>query len=326
MATFDLDPGGLAWAGWAFGLPLLLGGCGYALFAYALARNPVALLDFADRLLRGWKRPARLATTIRFGSDPAQRLILYTPTAPRSDAPLALVLFIHGGAWVSGTPADYAFIARTLAGEGVAVALGGYRLVPGGRFPAMLEDGAAALRWLVDNAKAHGLDPARITLMGHSAGGYNALMLALDPRWLAGQGLAPAMLRGTVAMSAPTSFLPLDDPATRAAFGHLGDLAQTQPVNHASGDAPPLLLLHGAEDRRVRPRNAHALANALARAGAAHRAVVLEGLNHEDPLKLLARPFARDRRVLAAIAAFLAEVNAPGAVATASSTVQRAAC
>lgn len=306
MAIAEFDLSGLSWAVWAFAVPMLAGGLGYAALHRALAHNPVAVLNLADWLSRGGDGPIRLVRAAQFGSDPAQKLQIFAPRqADSGDSLLPLVMFIHGGAWMSGDPCDYRFIARTLAPHGTAVALAGYRLLPEGRFPAMLEDGAAALRWLVDNAAQLGIDPARITVMGHSAGGYNALMLALDPRWLTGAGLPPDAIHRTIALSAPTDFLPLDDPASTAAFGHVADLPMTQPVNHARADAAPLLLLHGADDRRVRPRNTRVLAAALADAGAPCRAVVLEQSNHEAPLKTLARPFVRDGRVLGEVLAFL---------------------
>ncbi|WP_408590058.1 alpha/beta hydrolase [Novosphingobium sp.] len=322
MAIFDFDMADMAWAEWAFAAPLLVGGMGYAAFARALSRNPVALLNAADRIMRGGNRTVRLVESARFGANPAQKLQVLVPARRPAGAlnnPLPVVVFIHGGAWMSGDPHDYRFIARTLADHGFAVVLAGYRLLPQGRYPAMLEDGAGALRWVVDNAARHGLDPGRIAVMGHSAGGYNALMLALDPRWLGAVGLEPAALRAVIALSAPTDFLPLDDPASTATFGHIADLAATQPVNHAHADAPPLLLVHGANDRRVRPRNTRALAAALDRVGAPHRAVVLEGMNHEAPLKVLARPFARDGRVLAEVLDFLGRVQPFVGPATAAS-------
>jgi acetyl esterase/lipase len=320
------DVSGLAWAAWAFAIPTIVGGLCYVAYIVALNHNPVALLNFADWLIRGGNRSLTLADSVQFGADPAQKLQVFTPVGEPLQAPLPVVVFIHGGAWMSGDPHDYRFIARTLVPHGVAVVLAGYRLLPDGRYPAMLEDGAAALRWVMDNAARHGLDPARITVMGHSAGGYNALMLALDPQWLATHGLPSHTVKAAISLSAPTSFLPLADPASIAAFGHHDDLPATQPVNHAHPAAPPLLLLHGMDDGRVRPRNTHRLAAALAAVGAPCRAVEFEGLNHEAPLKVLARPFSRDSRVLSEVLAFLNQVNAPEKCAAASPPVHRQPC
>ncbi|GMM61600.1 alpha/beta hydrolase [Novosphingobium pituita] len=295
------------------------------LYRRALARNPVGVLDAADFALRAGRSGVRRVARARFGPDPQQVLEVFVPRGahPRRDrrdtaSALPVVVFIHGGAWDSGRVADYRFIARTLAPLGVMVVLAGYRLLPHGRWPVMLEDGAKALRWVADHVGPLGGDPGRVVLMGHSAGGYNALALALDRRWMEAQGLDAGALAGVIALAAPSDFLPLDDPASIAAFGHCANLRQTQPIDHAhalrhtSGKTgtrvPPLLLVHGANDTRVLPRHSLALADAMTGAGHPTRAAVLEGINHEQLITAFARPFARETRPLDAVKAFLAEV------------------
>jgi len=294
---------------------LLLGGVGLVGIGAATSRGGVGLLDSTDRLLAGGDGAIRLAGATQFGPDPAQRLQMFVPTDPTLDPAvtgraLPIVMFIHGGGWTSGAPHDYRFIARRLAPHGHAVVLAGYRLHPEGRYPAMLEDGAAAMAWIAAHAAAHGGDAARVVLMGHSAGAYNAVMLALDPRWHVASGLPPHALRGIVGLAGPYDFLPLDDNATIATFGHHEPLAETQPLTHVRGDAPPLLLLHGADDVRVRPRHSIALARALASCGATSETHLIEGVGHEGLIMRFARPFARDRRPLAHVLGFLARVTA----------------
>lgn len=299
--------------GWA-----TIGLVGHALYRRALARNPVALLDVADLALRGGRSGIACQAQARFGPDPQQRLEVYAPPGTASDARLPVVVFIHGGAWDSGRPQDYRFLARSLIGalapEGCVVVLAGYRLLPQGRWPIMLADGARALRWVADHIGALGGDPARVVLMGHSAGAYNALALALDKRWMADEGLDADALAGVIGLSTPADFLPLDDPASIATFGHCVDLAQTQPVTHARAGAPPLLLLHGAQDTRVRPRNSLALAAAMTAAGQPTQAQVLDGIDHERMIMAFARPFVREARPLAAVAAFITTVCASPSV------------
>ncbi len=294
---------------------MALGGLGVAGLRYATTRGSVALLDRADRLLAGGERAIRLAVTAQFGDDPAQRLALFVPTAATLDPAmtgraLPLVVFIHGGGWDSGDPDDYRFIARNLAPAGYAVVLAGYRLGHAGRYPAMLEDAAAALRWIAAHAPAQGGDAARVVLMGHSAGAYNAVMVALDRHWLGQSGLADGALRGAVGLAGPYDFLPLDDPGTIAAFGQADHPLQTQPIHHARGDAPPLLLIHGNDDVRVAPRHSLALARAVASAGGRCDTRMLDGAGHEGLIMRFARPFLSDRRALAAVRAFLAAVTA----------------
>jgi acetyl esterase/lipase len=301
------------WAG--MGL-MLLGGLGLAGMRAATVRGSVGMLDATDRLLAGGDGDIRLAMETGFGADPAHRLQLFVPTDPALDPAvtgrtLPLVVFIHGGGWVSGDPHDYRFMARMLAPAGYAVVLAGYRLDAAGRYPAMLEDGAAVLRWI--GAHAHGLggDVARIVLMGHSAGAYNAVMLGLDPQWLAQSGLPAQALCGVIGLAGPYDFLPFDNHSTIATFGHADDPAQTQPISHVRGDAPPLLLIHGADDHRVRPRNSLSLARAMAGCGGRSETHVIDGIGHEGLIMRFARPFSRDRRPLAYVLEFLARVTAP---------------
>lgn len=310
----------MGWLGWTLVTILLLAALGFLALRHAIDRNGAAVLDTADRVLRGGDGEARLAARARYGNDPAQVAEMYVPRTARG--PVPLVVFIHGGSWASGRPQDYRFMARTLAAHGYGVVLPGYRLFPAVRYPAMLEDAAAALAWTVRHAAGHGGDPARIVVMGHSAGAYNAVMVALEPRWLAAHGLSPALLKGAVGLAGPYDFLPLDTEATIDSFGQAPDLAPTQPVNHARADAPPLLLVTGDADTRVKPRNAIALARAMTEAGAPTEAVLLEGLTHEGIIMKFARPFAGDTRPLDTVLPFLARVTAPAPSAPVQANVR----
>ena len=298
----------IGWLGWTAVSLLLLALVGFLAVRHALETNAVAVLDSADSLLRGGDAGIRLTAAERYGADEAQKVEMFVPAGARE--PLPVVVFIPGGSWRSGDPHDYRFIARALAPRGYAVVLAGYRLGPKGRYPAMLEDGAAAVRWVADHARSHGGDPARIVLMGHSAGAYNAAMLALDRRWLAHQRLSADALRGVIGLSGPYDFFPFDDSATIDAFGHAPDPEDTQPIAHVRADAPPLLLVHGNTDTRVKPRNSIALARALTAAGAPTQAVLLKDVSHEGMIMAFARPFTRDARPLDAVTGFLARVTA----------------
>lgn len=295
--------------GWSLtGLALVLAAL-YAAYAHAINTNAVGTLDAADRFLRGGDGAVRLVASAQFGPDKAQKLEMFLPIDAKG--PLPVVVFIHGGGWNSGDPHDYRFMARALAPQGYAVVLAGYRHFPHVRYPAMLEDGALAVKWVEDHAGEHGGDPARVVLMGHSAGAYNAMMLGLDRRWLGAVGLSPAALRGVVGLSGPYDFYPFDVKASIDSFGQAPDPADTQPVNHAHAGAPPLLLVHGSTDITVKPRNSMALAKAMTKAGQPTQAIILEGMSHEGVIMRFARPFARDARVLDAVLPFLRQVTQP---------------
>lgn len=309
MARTDKGKRRMGWIGWTAICIVLLGLVGYVAIQHALKNNAVAVLDGADRLLNGGDGAIRLVAAERYGKDSAQKLEMFVPQGAKGTLPI--VVFIHGGGWSSGDPHDYRFIARTLCAQGYAVVLAGYRLYPQAKYPAMLEDGAAALRWVQDNAAKLGGDPARIALMGHSAGAYNVVMLSLDPQWLKAVGLDTGVIRGTVSLAGPFDFLPFDTPATIHSFGDAPDPSMTQPVNFARKDAPPLLLVTGDADTRVKPRNSKALARRMAEAGAPTEPVMLQGVSHEGIIMMFARPFSRDARALDAVLPFLAKVTAP---------------
>ncbi|TCJ32367.1 alpha/beta hydrolase [Parafrankia sp. BMG5.11] len=105
----------------------------------------------------------------------AQRLDLYLPTG--GGDPLPVVVAIHGGGFAVGDKQDMARTAHALADAGYAVASVNYRLSGEAAFPAAVADVRAAVRWLQANAHRLGLDPARIGVIGESAGGYLAAML-----------------------------------------------------------------------------------------------------------------------------------------------------
>jgi acetyl esterase/lipase len=249
---------------------------------------------------------------------------MFLPAKPqtRGAAPYPIVVFIHGGGWDTGDPHFYRFIARALVPHGYAVVLPGYRLYPKVRFPGMVEDGASALRWVHDHAAALGGDPARVVLMGHSAGAYNAAMLALDRQWLGRQGLDANQLRGFIGLAGPYDFLPLDTDESRHSFGNADDLPATQPIHFARADAPPMLLLTGDADKTVRPRNSLALARAMTEAGRPMQAETLHGLTHTRIIMLMAKPFASNRLVLDKVLPFLASVTVSGATSASSPSVQ----
>lgn len=298
----------MGWVGWTVVTLVLIVTIGFAAFQHALKSNAVAVLNSGDKLLNGGDRAIMLVASAKFGPDSAQKLEMFVPDG--AIGPLPVVLFIHGGSWANGDPHDYRFIARTLCAKGYAVVLAGYRLYPQVRYPGMLEDGAAALRWVHDNAGKYQGDPARIALMGHSAGAYNAAMLTLDPQWLAMVGLDDEVIRGTVALAGPYDFFPFDTDATINSFGQAPDPALTQPINFVRRDAPPLLLMTGDADTRVKPRNSIALAQRITQTGEPNTPILLEGVSHEAIIMQFAQPFSRDTRALDAVLPFLAKVTA----------------
>ncbi|NVD44529.1 alpha/beta hydrolase [Qipengyuania atrilutea] len=273
----------------------------------SVSQNGPAVLDRIDRLTGGNSNIER-AARVSYGPHPAQTVAVYRD--PAASGPQPVILFVHGGGWHAGSPDDYGFAARNLAKEGFVVVLSGYRLYPDARFPAMLEDTADALQWTSENVTRYGGDADRIYLAGHSAGAYNAVMLALDPQWLEARGLSPDRIAGAIGIAGPYDFLPFDTDSTRNSFGEADNPEATQPIAFARGDAPPLLLMTGTEDTVVEPRNTKALAEAMEDAGGAVTTAYFEGMDHNRIIMALASPFSRDRRVLDAFGRFADETAA----------------
>jgi acetyl esterase/lipase len=249
---------------------------------------------------------AQVGRDLAFGADRRQRLDLYRPFATPAPSPLPIIVFLYGGSWSSGDKSGYRFVGQALAARGFLVAVPDYRLVPQVRYPAFLQDNAAAVRWVLAIAARYGGDPARVVLVGHSAGAYNASMLALDPRWLGSERRA---VRGWVGLAGPYDFLPLDGPITRATFGQAGDLSATQPINFASRDDPATLLLHGSGDRTVLLRNSERLGTALAAVGVTARVKLYPQLGQVGIITAVARPFRGRAPVVDDVATFAHEVT-----------------
>ncbi|TWO73208.1 alpha/beta hydrolase [Caenimonas sedimenti] len=241
---------------------------------------------------------------VAYGADPRQRLDVYLPDTVVAATPL--VVFFYGGSWSSGERADYGFVGESLASGGVAVAVADYRLSPAVRWQQILADCAAATRWAFDQAPALGLNRRNLYLMGHSAGGYNAAMLALDARWLSAAGLAPAQLAGWVGLAGPYDFLPIVNPEARVAFDWPHTPPDSQPIAHAGGRRSRALLLAPTEDTVVNPvRSTQGLARRLEAAGTPVRHRLLDGVGHGTIVGALAPPLRRLAPVRDEVLAFL---------------------
>lgn len=235
-----------------------------------------------------------------FGPDPRQHVDLYAPTR-RTAKPLPVIVFFYGGSWSSGTKDGYSFVGRALASRGFLVAIPDYRLVPQVRYPAFLEDNAAAVRWVRAHAGHYGGDPDRLLLAGHSAGAYDAAMLALDPRWL---GADRKAVRGLIGLAGPYDFLPFDGPIVEQAFGGVADPGSTQPVNHVEPGDPPAFLATGDTDETVRPANSDSLAAKLRGVGTVVDRRRYPKVGHVGLITAIARPLRGRAAVLDDMIAF----------------------
>lgn len=267
-----------------------------ALFGAANAFSPVAVFGALVPKDGG----VTVTRDIAYGPLPRHILDVYRPDGDQADRPV--IFFSYGGGWESGEKADYAFVGRAFAARGYITVIADYRVVPDVVYPDFVSDNALAVSWLRENVASFGGDAETLFLMGHSAGAYNVMMLALDPQF----GVADAPISGVVGLSGPYDFYPFDVSASQNAFGSFDQPEQTQPVNLVRGDAPPTLLLHGDSDDTVRPRNSTALAQGLTAAGASAEIKIYEGANHADTLVTLSIPLRWRYPVFEDVLAFLA--------------------
>lgn len=128
-------------------------------------------------------------------------LDLYLPKG-KSDYPV--VVLVHGGAWMLGDNRCcglYSSVGEFLASQGIGAVLPNYRLSPAVKHPDHVKDVARAVAWTKTHISNHGGDPMKLFLMGHSAGGHLATLLATDPRYLNHEGMSIADLRGVIGIS-----------------------------------------------------------------------------------------------------------------------------
>lgn len=266
--------------------------------------SPPRLLSHYDRLAGGREGSYPAAEGVPFGSH-GQRLDIWAPNATPAEGKLPVVIFWYGGGWAKGDRTSYAFAGRALAKAGFLVVIPDYRKVPQVRFPAFLDDGAEAVAWVEDNIEQYRGDPARVAVMGHSAGAWQAIMLALDSQRLAAAGADPGIVKAGVGLSGPYDFHPFTSDRAIAAMSQWPHPEETQPIAFARKDAPPLLLVTSDGDETVRPKNANNLGARLRELGAPVEVRNYGPLDHEEVVMALSVPFRDKGPVLADSVAFL---------------------
>jgi len=246
-------------------------------------------------------------TDIAYGPAPANRLDVYLPAR---GAPSALVVFFYGGGWNSGDKRNYRFVGAALATAGIATVIPNYTLYPQARFPQFMRDAAAAVAFTRAHAHEWGADPARLFVMGHSAGAHVAVLLALDQEYLRQAGGDDRWLRGVVGLSGPYDFLPFTDAYLNDVFAPPAEFGRSQPINYVRANAPPMLLMHGLADHRVSPNNTRSLTARLEAAGDEVSTHYFEGSGHGDLVAAFS-PLRSQLPVLPLILEFVAAKSDP---------------
>jgi acetyl esterase/lipase len=307
--------GAVAYASARFRAPL-------AAAIFALLSLLTALLALVPslclwRAARAWDVPLSLGTylenaarwnvggpvqerSVSYGVAPdgtALELDVWGTGRGRSGPRRPAIVLVHGGAWTKGSRSSLPDWNRWLNALGYEVFDVEYRLPPPARHLDEVGDVKAALGWLAANATHYHVDPARISVMGGSAGANLALLAAYsmgDPRLPPSTDVAPVAVRSVINFYGPTelelSYRSGGNPAyVRANLeAYIGGGPERfpdryrllSPLSHAEMGAPPTLTLTGASDRLVPAEHALLLDRALAQAGARHELYVLPATDH----------------------------------------------
>ncbi len=200
----------------------------------------------------------------------------------------------------------YRFVGQAFAARGYVTVIPDYRIYPEVLWPDFLDDSGAAVAWAREHVPSRG----PLLLAGHSAGAYNAAMVAIDPQWLKARGTSPAILTAVAGIAGPYDFLPLQDEDLKVIFGPEQQRPRTQPINHVDGHAPPMLLVTGGGDETVDPANSVRLAQRIRAEGGSAEVKVYDGVGHIAIVGAIAAPLRRIAPVLDDVDRFFRETIA----------------
>lgn len=244
---------------------------------------------------------------IPYGNHPRNQLDYYQRTASRNkteDTNTPLVLFFYGGNWRWGSKAYYQFIANGLCQKGYDVVIPDYRLHPHVLFDGIREDAINACRWAIEKAGDRPL-----IVMGHSAGAQLGALLTLDKSLLGSDPVSDSAIKAFIGLAGPYDFYPFSEAFHYELFGPEENYPSSQPVNFVRPDAPPLYLLHGTDDQRVRRGHSKSLLEKQLAVGGEARREVYEGMGHAGVILAFA-PLLRNRsKVLEDVVRFIHTVT-----------------
>jgi arylformamidase len=224
-----------------------------------------------------------------YGPTPIERLDIYR--APIDRAPV--VVFIHGGAWQSGTADDHGYAAEALVRAGahfVVLDFAAVQDVGGSLFP-MVDQVRRAVAWVARNAAGFGGDAGRIHVVGKSSGSHLGGCVAITD-WRGEFGLPPDIVKGYVLQS---GMYDLRGPrlSKRGAYVRFTDEMEEQlsPQRHLDRIVAPIVLLYGSHETPEFQRQSRDFAQALRGAGKPVELVYAEGYNHFEIAETLGNPY-----------------------------------
>lgn len=265
--------------------------------------NRARVADSAQ-ILERWTRAAQLSREksacrldLEYGTHASERLDLF-PAQTEHSALAPVLVFIHGGYWRALDKADHSFLAPVFTDEGAMVVIPNYALCPSVSMEHIPLQLVQALAWVWRHAAEHGGDPNQIVLVGHSAGGHLAAMLACCDWKAVAPDLPRHLVKGVLSISGLHDLEPL-----RQAPSFQRDLRldadavrRLSPVNFPAPDETPVYCVVGAKESEEFKRQ-----NGLLRQAWGARSVPVceevPGLDHFSILHDLANPEGRSHQL-----------------------------
>jgi acetyl esterase/lipase len=210
--------------------------------------------------------------------------------APVGKTGVPVLVFVHGGSWTIGTKDWYAPFGRAMAKAGYLCVLPNYRLSPGVRHPAHAADVAAAVGWTLAHAAAHGGDPARLAVGGHSAGGHLSALVALSPDFGRPAVRAIVGLSGVYRVNERFPGFGLVFPP--------GSADAASPMTHVRTGSPPVLAAYAERDYITLDRQAEEFAAAVRAAGGTGESLRVTGPDHVTMMVDASAPSGRTHQAI----------------------------
>lgn len=225
---------------------------------------------------------------ISYGLDEWQKLDLHIPNT-KPDTPMPVLIFFYGGSWDSGNKELYYFIGNAFAKRGYIVVIPNYAIYPDARFPTFMHDGAAATNWVFDHIAKYGGDPNKVVMAGHSAGAHLGGLLLSDDRFLQQYQRKAQDIKAFAGLAGPYNFTPTSK-RLLTIFQPASNLDDIKLNTFIDGKEPPMLLLHGKDDRTVGVQNQTALQAELKANNVSVDSKIYSKMGHVKILLSLAPP------------------------------------
>jgi acetyl esterase/lipase len=236
---------------------------------------------------------------VRYNNDtlPKHLLDIYLPAIAKGK--LTLVIFIHGGGWLSNDKyADMGYMKKTVAeiiSSGFALASIDYRFSTQAVFPAQIQDCNRAISFLYDNADKYGFDKNRFAVMGFSAGGHLASLVGLSKN----NNISAFFMHGTSRLFGFKAVVDFYGPAELILFPGSNDAKSPEalligaaplnrpdlakaasPVTYVDKNDPPFLIIHGEKDELVSPNQSRLLSAWLNVSGVQNELLIVKDAPH----------------------------------------------